>query len=200
MILRAALDAAVTSGLVDRNVARGAHTRLPRTSATVANVWSAAELAEFLDIARQHRLHPLLHLTAHTGMRRGEVVGLKWSDLDVNCQRLSVQRTLQCVGGRPVEIGVKTRTSRRCIDLDTTTLDELGQWRQRLADEGNATDPSNWMFCNERGRHLNPETASQIFARIVARTALPRIRFHDLRHTHASLLIAAGVPIKVVSE
>jgi integrase len=60
-----------------------------------------------------HRLYPLLHLTANTGMRRGEVVGLKWSDLDHDAQRLSIQRTLQFVGERPVEIGVKTRTSRR---------------------------------------------------------------------------------------
>src|SRR4029079_14365804 len=103
-----------------------------------------------------HRLYPLLHLTAHTGMRRGEVVGLKWSDLDRDGQRLSIQRTLPCVGGRPVEIGVKTRTSRRCIDLDATTLDELEQWRQRLAVEGHTQTPGEWMFRNERGRHLSP--------------------------------------------
>jgi len=56
------------------------------------------------------------------------------------------------------------------------------------------------MFCNQAGRFLNPESASQLFSRIIATTPLPRIRFHDLRHTHASLLIAARVPIKVVSE
>jgi integrase len=56
------------------------------------------------------------------------------------------------------------------------------------------------MFCNRTGRHLNPESVSQLFGRLVHRTDLPRVRFHDLRHTHASLLVAAGVPIKVVSE
>jgi integrase len=200
LIIRAALGAAVIRGLVDLNVAHDAHTRLPCTAGTTAMVWSAAELAAFLDAARAHRLYPLLHLTAHSGIRRGEVVGLKWSDLDLNGQWLSVQRTLQCVGGRPVEEGVKTRTSRRCIDLDSSTLDELARWRQRLAREGHTQDPRGWMFCNEGGRLLNPESVSQLFARIDARATLPRIRFHDLRYTHASLLIAAGVPIKVVSE
>jgi integrase len=133
-------------------------------------------------------------------MRRGEVVGLRWSDLDQETSRLSIQRTLQCVAGRPVEFGVKSRTSRRCIDLDTTTVDTLREWRRRLGNEDLDHGPDDWMFCNRNGRFLNPESASQLFGRIIANTTLPRIRFHDLRHTHASLLIAAGIPIKVVSE
>ena len=75
----------------------------------------------------------------NTGMRRGEVVGLTWSDLDPKAKRVSIQRTLQCVGGRPVEFGVKTRTSRRCIDLEPATVRELEQWRQRLCDEASPT-------------------------------------------------------------
>ncbi len=200
MIVRAGLDAALERGLLQRNVAHAAHTRLPRAGGTIARVWSASELARFLDAARPHRLHPLLHLAAHTGMRRGETVGLKWSDLDENYQRLSIQRTLQCVGGQPVEIGVKTRTSRRCIDLDPTTVTTLRGWRDQLADQGVPHDRGDWMFCNQRGRFLNPESATRLFRRVVARTPVPRIRFHDLRHTHASLLIAAGIPVKVVSE
>jgi integrase len=80
----------------------------------------------------RHRLHPALHLTACTGMRRGEVAGLKWSDLDRANQRLSISRTLQSIAGQPVEFPVKTRTSRRCIDLDDATMDVLARWRRRL--------------------------------------------------------------------
>jgi integrase len=200
MIIRAALDLAVQRELIDRNVAASTQLRLPRAGRTTARAWTAPELATFLAAARRHRLYPTLHLAAHTGMRRGEVVGLKWSDLDTSTRRLSIQRTLQCVGGRPVEFGIKTRHSRRCIDLDTTTVDVL----QALAPPAPPRWPSrcvdDWMFCNATGRFLNPESLSQLFDRIVQRAPVPRIRFHDVRHTHASLLIAAGVPIKVVSE
>lgn len=134
-------------------------------------------------------------------MRRGEVVGLKWSDLDRNTSRLSITRTLQNVGGKPVEFGVKTRTSRRCIDIDENTMQVLARWRRKLNRDGLAHGPDDWMFLNTSGRFLNPESVSQLFSRIVERTpGLARIRFHDLRHTHASLLVAVGVPIRVVSE
>ncbi len=76
----------------------------------------------------------------------------------------------------------------------------LSRWKQRLADEGAAIDTTTPMFLNLRHVAVSPEPISQLFARTVATTDLPRIRFHDLRHTHASLLVAAGVPIKVVSE
>jgi integrase len=107
---------------------------------------------------------------------------------------------LQCVAGRPVEFGVKTRTSRRTVDLDQNTIAVLEKWRRRLRCDGLPHAPDNWIFPNAKGQFLNPESISQLFDRIVARGGLPRIRFHDLRHTHASLLIAAGTPIKVVSE
>lgn len=200
MIIRAALDVAVERQLVDRNVAHGARARRRPPTRAAARAWSAAELRAFLTSARAHRLYPALHLAAHTGMRRGEIVGLKWSDFDASASRLSISRTLQNVGGRPVEFGVKTRTSRRTVDVDTATVAELRRWRRRLDREGLAHGPDDWMFCNTTGRFLNPESVSQLFERIVRRTTLPRIRFHDLRHTHASLLVAAGVPIKVVSE
>lgn len=178
----------------------GAQLRLPRAGASTARSWTATELATFLTAARAQRLYPALHLTAHTGMRRGEVIGLKWCDLDIGTRRLSIRRTLQCVGGQPVEFGVKTRNSRRCVDLDVTTVGELRRWRRRLHRDGLPHGIDDWMFCNPAGRFLNPQSLSQLFDRIIKSTGLPRIRFHDLRHTHASLLVAGGEPIKVVSE
>ncbi|MDQ3681145.1 MAG: site-specific integrase [Actinomycetota bacterium] len=200
MIVRAALDQAVERELVGRNVAHGSRARRRPPTRAAARTWNPGELRVFLGAARGHRLYVALHLAAHTGMRRGEIVGLKWSDLDRPTSRLSISRTLQNVGGRPVEFGVKTRTSRRTVDLDEHTLRELDRWRRRVRDEGLPYGPDDWMFCNIAGRLLNPESVSQLFDRIVRRTELSRIRFHDLRHTHASLLVAAGVPIKVVSE
>jgi integrase len=200
MIVRAALDLAVQRHLLDHNVAHSAHGRRRRAEAAPARAWSAAELALFLSMARGQRLFPALRLAAHTGMRRGEIAGLKWADLDHSTRRMSVRRTVQSLAGRPVEFDVKTRSSRRCIDLDSATITELDRWRHRLRLDGLPCGSDDWMFCNLAGRFLNPESLSQLFDRIVQRSELPRVRFHDLRHTHASLLVANGVPIKVVTE
>jgi len=200
MIIRAALDLAVRREVVGQNVAARAHLRPTRAGNAVARTWTDAELARFLDAARPHRLYPALHLAAHTGMRRGEIVGLKWCDLDIAQRRLAISRTLQCVGGQPVEFGVKTRTSRRSVELDPGTVTLLSRWRRRLHRDGMPAGIDDWMFCNTAGRYLNPQSISQLFDRIVTGAGLPRVRFHDLRHTHASLLIASGEGVKVVSE
>ena len=133
-------------------------------------------------------------------MRRGELVGLKWHDLDATLARISVHRTIQCLAGTPVEFAAKTRSSRRSIDLDPSTMSVLNDWREQLKVADLRAGPDDWMFPNAKGQLLHPESLSQLFARIVARSELPKIRFHDLRHTHASLLVAHGVPIKVVTE
>jgi len=200
MIVRAALDLAMRRELVGRNVAAAAHLRPSRAGNAVARTWTDAELARFLAAARSHRLYPALHLAAHTGMRRGELVGLKWCDLDMPQRRLAIRRTLQCVGGQPVEFGVKTRTSRRSVELDSGTVTLLARWRRRLRRDGLPAGIDDWMFCNTAGRYLNPQSISQLFDRILTDTDVPRVRFHDLRHTHASLLIASGEDVKVVSE
>jgi integrase len=200
MIIRAALDLAVQREVVGRNVAAAAHLRPARAGNAVARTWTGAELARFLDAARLHRLYPALHLAAHTGMRRGEIVGLKWCDLDITQRRLAIRRTMQCVGGQPVEFGVKTRTSRRSVELDCGTVTRLSRWRRRVQRDGLPAGIDDWMFCNTAGRYLNPQSMSQLFDRIVTAAELPRVRFHDLRHTHASLLIASGEDVKVVSE
>lgn len=201
LIVRNALDLAVQRRLLDRNVALAVHSpRCRGGGVTVARIWSVAELAGFLADAKPHRLYPALHLAAHTGMRRGEVVGLKWGDLDPSGCRLSIHRTIQAVGGRAVEFGAKTRSSRRSVDLDDSTVAVLRQWRRRLQRDGLPHGPDDWMFCNPAGRYLNPQSLSQLFARLNARSVVPKIRLHDLRHTHASVLVASGTPIKVVTE
>ncbi|MGK2887352.1 MAG: site-specific integrase, partial [Rhodococcus sp. (in: high G+C Gram-positive bacteria)] len=123
-----------------------------------------------------------------------------WGDLHIPASSVSIARTRQSTMGRTVESPVKTRTSRRRIDLDANTIAVLEQWQHRLVGEGATIDPSTPMFLNTHHCTPSPESFSQLFTRTTASCGLPRIRFHDLRHTHASLLVAAGVPIKVVSE
>lgn len=201
MIIRSSLDVAIRRQLIDVNVAQATNARHKRPARTVPRAWTAQELATFLAAARSHRLYPALHLTALTGMRRGEVGGLKWSDLDRVNQRISISRTIQSIAGKPIEFPVKTRTSRRCVDLDDQTMDVLARWRRRLTRDGLPHDSDDWMFVNPAGRYVNPESISQLFDRVQRQLPnLTRIRFHDLRHTHASLLIMDGVPVKVVAE
>jgi integrase len=202
-VIRGALTDAVRRGLVTRNVALVAHApRLRSIPKVEQQAWTAPQLRLFLRAAVGHRLFPALWLSATTGMRRNELLGLRWTDLDTTRARLSINRGLVAIGYELHETRGKTRTSRRCIDLDPTTLDILAGWRALQAAEYAAVgiDDPGWMFTRPDGRPVHPHSISQTFERIARRAGVPVIRLHDLRHTAGTLLIAAGVPVKVVSE
>ena len=133
-------------------------------------------------------------------MRRGEIAGLRWGDWHLDTHRLSIARSRQSIQGGTVEVPTKTAASRRSIDLDANTEQVLDRWRRRQQRDGQPVGVHDPMFTNEHGEPVNPESISQLFDRKTLSSGLPRIRLHDLRHTHASLLVAAGEPIKVVSE
>lgn len=196
-ILRKALSDAVRRGLVTKNVALMVDP--PRVTASPEQrCWNEAQLRSFLASAREHRLFPALRLAAMTGMRRGEVLGLRWTDLDLEGGRLSVRRSATCAGYRVHVTTNKTATSRRAIDLDAETVAVLADWRTIQATElGRESLP---VFTTARGELVHPHLLSQTFGRLARQARLPRIRLHDLRHTHATLLLKAGVPLKVVSE
>lgn len=179
-----ALDLAVDRQLLDINPALRARPPRPSGRSTVPKIWTAAQLREYLDYMDHRRLYPALRLVAHSGMRRGEVAGLNWGDLNPRTAHLSIARTRQSTGGRTVEAPVKTRTSRRCIDIDEHTLEVLDHWRQRLVREGATINPDTPMFVNREHRAPSPESFSQLFVRSIGETDLPRIRFHDLRVRH----------------
>ncbi len=112
-------------------------------------------------------------------------------------------RSLVSVGYELHETRGKTRTARRNINLDPTTVALLRQWHQRRANEDpefDADDPNGRVFSRPDGTPTHPQLLSDAFKKLVARSTLPPIRYHDLRHTHATLLLKAGVPVKVVSE
>ena len=203
LIIRGALDHAVRRGLVNRNVALAASApRLRAIPSIEQHAWTSEELQAFLRAAAGHRLFPALWLSANTGLRRSELLGLCWSDLDLKHARLSINRGLVAVGYELHETRGKIANSRRCIDLDPTTLTVLAGWRALQAAEYTATgvkDP-DWMFTTAGGGRVHPHSLSQTFDRIVRRAPVPVIRLHDLRHTHGSILIANGVHSKVVSE
>ena len=149
------------------------------------------------------RYRTLFRLAAATGMRRGELLGLRWSDVHLDTGRLEITQALTAVGYMTSFSRLKTKTSRRCITLDPTTIEHLIAWRAEQADALAAAGLTNRLglvFTGTDGGLLHPHLASQAFVRAHRNLAVTPIRLHDLRHTHASLLLRDRVPIKVVSE
>jgi integrase len=205
-VLRKAFGDAVRKGTLVRNPASLADP--PKDSAEVdgseMHVWTAAELARFLAAISEERLFPAYHLAACTGMRRGEILGLRWADVDLTAKRVSVRQALITVAYEMRLSDVKTAAGRRTIDINRGDVQVLANWRRRQAEErllvGPAWEDHGLVFCRPDGTPIHPERLSRTFDQLVARHALPPVRLHDLRHTHASLLLKDGVPIKVVSE
>lgn len=131
-------------------------------------------------------------------MRRGEVLGLRWRDIDLDAGRLSIQQTIVCIAHELSISRPKTKKGRRSVPLDPGTVAVLKALHKQQTTH--ALDGSDLVFRDDAGDPLDPESVSGVFERQVRRSGLPPIRFHDLRHTFATLALQAGVPLKVVSD
>jgi integrase len=210
--LRAALYDAMEDGpLLKANPAKGAM-KEPAGHEEM-QTWTREELLGFLGFVRRDRLFALYRLAASSGMRRGELMGLRWVDVKFHHGSLSVQQQLGLAddeededadGEALVLAPVKTRASRRSIKLDAITLAVLQEHRATQEFErrswGDGYRDHDLVFCRPEGTPLDPDTVSDQFERLIRRAGLKRIRFHDLRHTHATLLLEAHVDITVVSR
>ena len=201
--LQSALSDAARKGTVVRNVADTADPPSISRSGRSISVWTGDQLRCFLDAMSDHELHPLYLLAATTGMHRGEIAGLPWSNDDLDAARLTVNQQIVSVQYKLIEGDLKTPTSRRSIDLDPRTVAELRRHRRRQLEERMATGQrgdDGYVFAKPDGSPIHPDLISQTFERAVAKLDVPRIRLHDLRHTHATILLQQNVHPKVVSE
>jgi integrase len=178
----------------------------PRVVKKEMKAWDAEQARRFLAAAEGDRLHALYVVALHTGMRRGELLALRWSDVDFEAGVVQVQRSLSEVRGVLAPKSPKTTRGRRRIDLSRCALDALHEHRKRMLAEGRDVK-TGIVFCSENGTWMRGSNLTRrSFPRLVrlanrqGADPLPQIRFHDLRHTAASLLLAAGVNVKVVSE
>jgi integrase len=201
-ILHRALRDAVRWGYVVRNVADAADP--PKAKTPEMRVWTPAQLRAFLEHVRGDRLYAAWLLAATTGMRRGEILGLRWSDLDVDAGRVAVRRPRILVDYQVQVSEPKTARGRRSLALDPVTVAALRAHRARQAEEklavGGRYRDSELVFTGPDGTAVHPERLSDWFRQHVRAAGLPRIRLHDVRHSYATAALAAGVPAKVVSE
>lgn len=201
-VLAKALRQAVSCGHIGRNPADAAEA--PKVQYHEPSWYTGEEARDLLTAAQGTDLYIPIVLALTTGMRRGEIVGLKWSDVDLDRGNLRVQRSLQQTRDGVSEKAPKSRSSRRTIALPPMTVAALrhqkaAQAERRLA-KGADYDDGGWVCAAEDGRWLIPDVLSHRFGAFLAEAGLRLVRFHDLRHTHASLLLAGGSHPKVVQE
>lgn len=202
-VISRALSQAVRQGLVARNVASLVDP--PKTPRHKMQTLSSEQARVLLAAARGDRLEAVYVLALSTGMRQGEILGLRWSDVDLDQQRLQIRGTLQHRDGQLVVGEPKTASSRRQVVLSTTAIDALRRHRSAQAEErlrlGEGWVDSDFVFTNQLGGPIDAgNLRSREFQPLLERAGLPKIRFHDLRHTAATLLLGEGVHPKIVSE
>jgi integrase len=165
---------------------------------------STEETRKLLAQAYGDRLHALFITALYTGLRQGELLGLRWGDVDLDARTLSVRNALQRVDGRLQLISPKTSKSRRRLSLSPLVVSALRahgdlQEQERLA-AADAWVDGGFVFTTLRGKPLDGMNVTHRLQRLAAAAELPAMRFHDLRHTYASLMIAAGVDLVVISK
>jgi integrase len=201
-VLNFVLKDATKRGVLARNPAE--HVDRPRVTKQEMRWWSANEARTFLDAAAGDRYVALWTLALTTGMGRGELLGLKWPDIDFEASRLAVRRTLVTVAYQVRWSEPKTAASRRVVALDPGTVAALRAHRARQLEErlavGSGYLDQELVFADVAGEPLHPDTVTKHFDRLVARAGVPRIRLHDCRHTAATVMLEQGVPLKAVTE
>ncbi len=200
------LKAALDLELISRNPADNAAVReaRPHTKAPVPTIWTAEQTRAFLSSQKDDRLFPLWRLAIMTGLRRGEIAGLRWQDLDLDEGVVHVRTTKVVVSYKVLDSAPKTEKGKRAVGLDPTTTSCLRSFRDAQVKElsalGKKWSKDDLVFVREDGEGYHPQRLRIMLADRARAVGLPPIKLHALRHGHATAALEAGVPMKVVSE
>lgn len=176
----------------------------PRSVHKKVNPLSANQARAFIKATHDDRLGPLFTVAILTGLRQGELFGLRWQDVDFAGGTLSVRHAMQRVGGKPTFVEPKSERSRRTLTLPAMAAIALKRQRIRQIEDklvaGDRWQEANLVFTSTVGTPLEPSNVTARLHKLLAATGLPRQRFHDLRHCCASLLLAQHVSPRVVMD
>ena len=189
-LLRNCLEQAVAERLLLANPAQGC--KLPQLEKKEMKILPQEKIGMYLAEAERRGLLAAFYLELTTGLRRGELLGLKWSDIDLEKGDLRVQRQIGRIDGKIIEMPLKTKNAYRTLPLSVDAIDVLMQQRRK-------TGNSEWVFPSPTGGPMSPDSVLHMLHRVLKRAGLPKVRFHDLRHTFATLALQNGVDIKTVS-
>ena len=193
MLLHQAMDTAVRERLIVKNPTDG--TVIPKANYAPKQILTEAQLEKFLEVVRQDKLwYDFFYTELTTGLRRGEICGLRWTDFDTKTGRLKIRRAVTSRKGGGVKVGeTKTETGTRTIQLPPSTAELLKARKKKSC--------SDWIFCNptEPELPMSPSTAYRRLKTLLRYAELPSIRFHDLRHTFATHALTSGVDAKTLS-
>jgi integrase len=200
--LSQALSHAVRLGVLFRNPAQ--QVKPPRPDRREIKILGKDEIGTLLEATKGTLLYLPVLVAITTGLRRGELLGLRWSDLDLKDGILTVNQSIERIKGENAFRAPKTKTSRRSITLPAVTVQALQEHRLAQTEErlrlGLGRDPRGLVLTRADGQPLNPDAVSKAFERLIISIDVTRIRLHGLRHTHISHLLMDGVHVKVVSE
>jgi integrase len=202
MRLKQALDQAVKLGLVARNVAD--NVTPPRVERKEMQTWSAEQARQFLTVAGQSGYGPVWLVLIRSGMRRGEALGLRWSDVDYDASTLRIVQSVVPYKGSGLVQRPKSQSGWRTVRVAPEILDALRQHKiaqnERRLKLGAAWHDNDFIFAAANGNAIHPDNLTRDYDRLVQRAGVPRIRVHDPRHTYVTLALQAGAPVGAISK
>ncbi len=202
-LLHRALKNAMEWGLIMRNPADTAHPPKPRP--TEISIMSEGEIQAFLEAAKQTPYFHLYHTILFTGLRRSEVLALRWSDIDLLLCQISVSRSIHRLrDGSYIFRPPKSAKGRRTVALSPVATQVLSEYREKTATErlleGNLLKDNDLVFSKMDGSPVRPDTISRAWSDLAKRCGISASRLHDARHSHASIMLKAGIHPRIVQE
>lgn len=199
-VLFKSLGDAERKQLIIKNPA--AHVSKPKVSRIEMHCWSPDEAKIFLKAIHQHRLRIIFVLAIHCGMRSGEILGLRYSDIDLPNQTIHIRNILNFK--KELQAGAKTKAGNRSISISSFVVNEILKRRGKMEEEriafGEGYENKDFVVCSKHGTPYSKSMCDKVWRRLIKKSGVRKIRFHDLRHTCASLLLSLGIHPKVVQE
>ena len=188
-VISSAMGFAVAQRILAENPCKAV--ALPKLEHREMQTIPAAQLVAFLDEAKASGVYELYYIELATGLRRGELLGLKWEDIDLTAGVIRVRRQVSRIDGKIVEAPLKTKNAYRMVTISPQAVEVLNAQKAKTNDE--------YVFPSPSGGPISPDSVNNMLKRVLKRAGIPRVRFHDLRHTFATLALQNGVDIKTVS-